>query len=91
MSPALRCEAHLGKRICLSLLHLSPKVDSAGQLPTQLFTCPLCPPHSFPVMLTGETSVSVSSSHAEDTSAQACLVFYQRELECGGLQDAELI
>lgn len=37
MNPGFRCEVHLERRTCLSLLHLSPKVDSAGQLFMQMF------------------------------------------------------
>lgn len=37
VSPGFRCEVHLERRTRLSLLHLSPQVDSAGQLLMQLF------------------------------------------------------
>lgn len=36
-NPGFRCEVHLERRTCVSLLHLCPKVDSAGQLFMQLF------------------------------------------------------
>lgn len=39
-------------------------------------------------MFAGETSDFVSSGSVKDFGL---LVFYQQELECGGLQDTELI
>lgn len=44
--------------------------------------------HSFAAMLAGEASDVVSSGSVKDSDL---LVFYRQELECGGLQDAELI